>query len=269
MASRLAEAALGNPATRRLRIVLAYDGTGYAGWQIQPDRPSVQQRVETELRRLAGHPVKLHGSGRTDSGVHARAQVAHVDVRVGLSERAVAAGLNARLPPDIRVHGVRAVRGDFHARRDAVSKEYRYFLWNGPVMPPEKRLYAAHVRRPLALEPMRAAAAALEGEHDFSSFCANPDREVPSHVRILERFTVTRRGRGFTLRVRGNGFLYKMVRSLAGFLVKVGEGTEPPGAAREILDARARTARVPTAPPQGLFLWRVFYGSGIVRRLCK
>jgi len=167
--------------------------------------------------------------------------------------------LNALLPPDIRILRARAADPQFHARRWAAGKEYRYVIWNGPVLPPFLRLYRAHVRAPLQLGAMRRAAAALAGRHDFAAFSANPRREQASTRRLVTRLSVSRRGPEVVIRAQGEGFLYKMVRSLAGFLIRVGSGAVPPGEARRILQSRIRTARVPTAPPQGLFLWRVWY----------
>jgi tRNA pseudouridine38-40 synthase len=151
-------------------------------------------------------------------------------------------------------------RSDFHARRSATRKEYRYFVWNDAVMPPERRLYAAHVPHPLDVSRMHEAARAFVGKHDFAAFTANPNREVESTVREIFAFTVTARGHAITFRVCGNGFLYKQVRSMVGFLLRVGAGAETPEAVSGLLDARSsRTARVPSAVPQGLFLWRVWY----------
>jgi len=248
------------PTPRRFRLTVAYDGTAYSGWQVQPRHPSVQQALEGVLAGLVGHPVKVHGSGRTDQGVHARGQVAHTDLTTRMNGGALLRACNARLPHDIRVLSVVRAGGDFHARRNAVGKEYRYVVWNAPVMPPERRLYAAHVCRPLEVARMREAARAFEGTHDFASFTANPQREVESTVREIYSFTVVKRGREIVFRVSGNGFLYRQVRSMVGFLLRVGEGAEAPEAVRGLLESgAARTARVPTAPPQGLFLWRVWY----------
>jgi tRNA pseudouridine38-40 synthase len=247
---------------KRFRLTLAYDGTAYAGWQVQPGDPTVQETIETVLRGLVGEgqEVKLHGSGRTDQGVHAHGQVAHVDLRTRMDAPALLRALNARLPPDIRVRQVCLARTDFHARRSAVSKEYRYFVWNGSVLPPERRLYAAHVYRPLNVSAMQQAALLFVGEHDFASFTANPNRVVESTVRTVTMFTVRRQGAQICCRVRGSGFLYKQVRSMVGFLLRVGEGAEPAEAVAELLRHRTpRTARVPTAAPQGLTLWQVWY----------
>jgi len=243
----------------RYRIDVAYDGTDYAGWQIQPNGMTVQQRIEEALKALTGEAAKLHGSGRTDQGVHAQRQVAHFDLEKPAAPRTLLRGLNAILPPDIRVLRARKAAPDFHARRSAAGKEYRYFIWNAELMSPFVRRYAARVRTPLDVPAMRRAAAALVGRHDFAAFTANPNRVVESTVRRLTALTVSKRGRTVTITARADGFLYRMVRSLAGFLIRVGEGAAPPEEAARILASRVRTARVPTAPPQGLFLWNVYY----------
>ncbi len=252
-------------APHRYRMTVAYDGTAFAGWQIQPRVETVQARLECALETITGERPKVHGSGRTDQGVHAMGQVAHFEISRAVIPARLMISLNAVLPPDIRVRQVAPTRPDFHARRSATGKEYRYFIWNGEVMPPHVRLYRAHVREPLDLAAMRQAASLLVGRHDFSAFSANPNREVESHVRHVWTLRVSRRGADITITAAGEGFLYRMVRSLAGFLIRVGQGELPPAAAREILQTRTRTARVPTAPAQGLFLWKVRYGSGILR----
>jgi len=246
---------------RRFKLTVAYDGTAYAGWQVQPHHSSVQQVIEEALCKIVGHPVKVHGSGRTDQGVHARGQVAHVDLCCRLNAESVCRALNARLPQDIRILSVSPARSDFHARRSAVGKEYRYFVWNNASVLPDKRLYTAHVYRPLDVAAMRAAAQYFVGKHDFASFTANPQREVATTVRTVYAFTVSKKGKEIVFRVSGEGFLYKQVRSMVGFLLRVGEGAEEPVAVRELLASCApRKARVPSAAAQGLFLWRVWYG---------
>jgi len=246
--------------TRRFRLTVAYDGTAYSGWQVQPHHPSVQQTIEETLQGIVGHAVKLHGSGRTDQGVHARGQVAHVDLACRMSAESVCRALNGRLPHDIRILKAALARPDFHARRAAAGKEYRYFVWNDATVLPDKRLYAAHAYRPLDVAAMRKAAALFVGRHDFASFTANPQREVESTVRTIFAFTVAKRGKEIVFRVSGEGFLYKQVRSMVGFLLRVGEGAEPPEAVRDLLASCApRKARVPSAAAQGLFLWRVWY----------
>ncbi len=248
------------PATQRFRLTLAYDGTAYAGWQVQPDRATIQSLLEERLALLVKHPCKVHGSGRTDSGVHAVGQVAHVDLATRMAPAALLRALNARLPPDIRVKAVQRVAATFHARRDATAKEYRYHLYNGDVMPPHERLYALHLYGPLDLAAMEAGAACFVGRHDFASFMSNPDRVLESTVRTISSFTIRRRGPRLTFVVRGNGFLYRQVRSMVGLLLRIGRGDEAPGLVAELLAShQPRTARVPSAPPQGLFLWRVWY----------
>jgi tRNA pseudouridine38-40 synthase len=163
------------------------------------------------------------------------------------------------LHDDIRVLGVQPAALDFDARKSAIGKQYRYFLWDGPVMPPCRRFYRFHTARPMDLAGMQEAAGRLQGRHDFAAFSANPNREVPSTIRTLRRLEVKRHGYAMTIIAESEGFLYKMVRSLAGFLIRVGEGALSPDDGEEILRSRLRTARVPTAPPQGLFLWDVRY----------
>ncbi len=247
---------------RRYRLTIAYDGTAYSGWQVQPHRRSIQGEVETALAGLAGAAARVHASGRTDAGVHARAQVAHVDLPRPFDPARLQAGLNALLDEDIRVLSVRRAAADFHARFDAVGKEYRYLIHNAPVMPPDVRLRRLHVPRPLDVEAMRRAAGALVGRHDFAAFAAYPNREIDGTVRRLARLAVLRKGACVTLVAEGDGFLYKMVRSLAGFLLRVGTGGTGWEDAARILASRTRTARVPTAPPRGLVLWRVRYAPG-------
>ena len=245
--------------TQRYKLLIAYDGTAYAGWQVQSNQRTVQSELEAALRRRARVPVKLHGSGRTDQGVHAAGQVAHCDLPFRLAAADLARALNALLPADIRILRVQQVGAAFHARRNASRKEYRYYIWNDDVISPFLRLYRTHVRAPLDVRAMRQAAALLVGRHDFAAFTANPNRALESTRRHVMKLTVSRQGPEIVIRAQSDGFLYKMVRSLAGFLIRVGEGVVPPEEARAILRSRIRTARVPTALPQGLFLWRVWY----------
>jgi tRNA pseudouridine38-40 synthase len=243
----------------RYRITVAYDGGAYAGWQVQPDHVTIQQRLEEVVYSLSGEHVKIHGSGRTDQGVHAKGQVAHFDLARKWVCRALLKGMNATLPPDIRVQKVTRAKSDFHARRSAVKKEYRYFIYNAMVMDPIRRHYATHIRKPLDVVAMQAAADRLVGKHDFAAFTANPNRIVESTVREVFALTVKRSGALIVIRASSDGFLYKMVRSLTGLLLRVGEGTVTAEEVGEILASKIRTARVPTAPPEGLFLWRVWY----------
>jgi tRNA pseudouridine38-40 synthase len=255
-----------SPTDRPCRIAfrIAYDGTAYCGWQVQPGARSIQGELERVLLQLTGAIIRVEGSGRTDRGVHARGQVAHANLPFTPALDKLRTGCNALLEKDIRILSLRRVAGNFHARFNATGKEYRYFIWNAPVLPPFIRNYRAHVRAPLDIGAMRRAARLLEGRHDFAAFTANPNREVNGTVRTVTALRVSRRGPDLTLTARGDGFLFRMVRSLAGHLIRVGLGDVPPEATIGILKSRIRTAHVPTAPPQGLFLWNVTY-----RRPCK
>lgn len=243
-------------------MTVSYDGTRYCGWQVQPDQLTVQAVMEKAFARLTQHDtVKIHGSGRTDSGVHALGQVAHFDLLREKDSGQLLKACNSYLPRDIRVLDVQRTRLEFHARKSAVGKEYRYFITNASTQSPFDRLYKLHVPKPLNIEAMQESANQLIGEHDFASFCANPKREVEGTVRTIYRFDLERAGEHVIIKVCGSGFLYKMVRSLTGHLLRVGLGYEAPSATREILDSKFRTARVESARAEGLFLWKVYYGD--------
>jgi tRNA pseudouridine38-40 synthase len=245
----------------RYRATLSYDGTDFSGWQIQPGKRTVQGEVETALASLTGGRVHVHSCGRTDAGVHARAQVAHFDLPKRWEARRLLGALNGSVPEDVRVMALSRTRPDFHARYDAKGKEYRYSIWNAPVACPLHRRHAVHIWKPLDVAAMRQAAKLLEGTRDFASFSANPRREIDGTVRTLWRLSVTRRGPLVTIAAVGDGFLYKMVRSLAGHLIRVGSGAVPVAETLDLLAARQRTARVETAPAHGLCLWKIQYRS--------
>jgi len=244
----------------RYKIKVSYDGTNYSGWQVQPRHRTVQGELERLMAEMTSvKHVRIESSGRTDTGVHARAQVAHFDLKNPVDPKYFQRGLNAQLDRDIRVVTCEQVSSDFHARFSAVGKEYRYFIYNGLIVPPTKRLYRLQEGRPLNMDQMRRAADRLVGEHDFAPFSANRKVPIKSTVRTIHSFYVRKHGADITLEVQGNGFLYKMVRGLAGFLIQVGLGRLEPEAVQDILDHGKRTATVPTARPHGLFLWKVFY----------
>ncbi|MBN1269661.1 MAG: tRNA pseudouridine(38-40) synthase TruA [Kiritimatiellae bacterium] len=245
--------------TRRYRMTIAYDGTAYAGWQVQPGKRTIQGEIEHALAKVTGEKCRIHASGRTDAGVHARAQVAHFDLSLTVRTDRLLTSLDAVLEADIRIGSLTRTKPDFHARYGARGKEYRYFIWNDAVVPPFLYRYRTRADRPLDVDAMRDAARRLQGKHDFAAFSANPQREVEGTVRDLDTLAVRRRGAEVVIIAHADGFLYKMVRSLAGFLMRVGEGAVPAEEATVILKSRLRTARVPTAPPEGLFLWRVSY----------
>ena len=241
------------------KLTIAYDGTVYAGWQRQPNGISVQQLIEEALGKIAGAPVCVHGSGRTDAGVHARAQVAHATFTTRHPPATLLRALNANLPDDIRVTVVKRVPAKFHARFSALGKEYRYQIDAGAVADPFSRRYAWHHPRPLDLAAMRRSAKLITGRQDFTALSANPMRQIDSSVRTVTKLTIRRHGQFVTIAVSANGFLYKMVRSIAGALVRVGEGRLTIAQLRSLLAGKQRTALVETAPAHGLFLWRVRY----------
>lgn len=244
---------------RHFKLTIAYDGTRYGGWQLQPNAVTIQGLIEAALKKIAGRRVVVHGSGRTDAGVHARAQVANCSLITSHRPQVLRSALNANLPEDIRVLRVQEVDAKFHARFSARGKEYRYQIDCGAVADPFLRVYAWHHTRPLNLVAMRKAAALLQGRHDFSALSANPMRPVESPVRTISKLSVMKQGDLLTISVRADGFLYKMVRSIVGALVKVGEGRLTVEDLRKLMKTKKRTALVETAPAHGLFLWRVFY----------
>ena len=244
----------------RYKMKISYDGTNYSGWQVQPNRRTVQGEIERLLAEMTGQDhVRLESSGRTDTGVHARAQVAHFDLEKPINPNYFQRGINAQIDRDIRIQTLQKTNPDFHARFSAVGKEYRYFIYNGLIVPPTKRFYCLQEGRPLDVERMRVAAALLVGEHDFAPFAANRKVPIKSTVRTIHSLYIRKHGADITIEVQGNGFLYKMVRGLAGFLIHVGMGRLEPEAVHDIFNHGKRTAKVQTAQPQGLFLWKVFY----------
>lgn len=246
----------------KFKLVIAYDGTLYAGWQAQKTGVAVQQRVEEALQKLfpALAVSRLHSSSRTDAGVHALGMVAQVEIpKCPLPSTKLALAINANLPADIRVLRAARCPADFDARFDAKGKQYRYQIWNGPAMNPLLRLQAWHVARPLDLAAMRAAAKFLPGQHDFKSLAAARGYEMKSTVRTLRRCDIKRNGPLLTVVIEGDGFLYKMCRGIVGTLVQAGQGKIAPGAMAEILRRQDRRAAGMTAPAHGLVLWKVFY----------
>ena len=243
----------------RYKATVSYDGTNYFGWQLQPKHKTVQGELERALHQLTRKKIRIYCSGRTDQGVHARGQVIHFDLATGMTDEKLFLAMNAVLPEDIRVESIKRAHLNFDCRMDASEKEYRYFIWNNRVMTPNFRAYRTLVRPKLNISAMKKAASLLVGEHDFAAFSANPRREIGGTVRTITRLSVLKNGNDVVIVAQANGFLYKMVRSLAGFLIRVGMGELPPENAKAILASKKRTAEVPTAAPQGLFLWKVFY----------
>jgi tRNA pseudouridine38-40 synthase len=241
---------------------LEYDGSGFAGWQIQRHVRSAQQILNAAISIVANEPVSTLAAGRTDAGVHACGQVIHFDTAASRSLRSWLLGINSNLPDDIAVQWVRDVPADFHARHSAVARTYRYVILNRDVRSALDRHRAWHFRRGLADERMAAAAVDLVGEHDFSAF-RGAGCQSRSPVRRVERLSVTRSGDHVQIEVRASGFLYHMVRNIVGALVRVGTGDADPGWLRVLLAGRDRRLGAPTAPPEGLYLAEVHYPAAL------
>jgi tRNA pseudouridine38-40 synthase len=251
--------------TTRIKLTIAYDGTGYQGWQLQNVGTGVQQLVEEALAKLfPGGSHRLHSSSRTDTGVHALGMVAHVDLPLAKSRmtpRKLRIAINAYLPEDIRVLESTRAKPDFHARFHASGKQYRYTVWNHPAMNPLLRGRAWHVPMKLDYAAMKHAAKLFVGKHDFRSLATNRGQVLKNAVRTMSRCDVTRSGAQLTFIIEGDGFLYKMCRSIVGTLVQVGKGRFSETDIRKILAAENRSAAGMTAPAEGLVLWKVFYGK--------
>jgi tRNA pseudouridine38-40 synthase len=245
---------------RRLKLVLAYCGTRYHGWQVQSNVLSVQECLESCLAKLTNGPVRLHAAGRTDAGVHALGQVAHFDTPSTIAAAALQRGVNSLLPDDIAVRHVAEVPMDFHARYSARQKTYAYVVHNHPLRAVFSAPYVWYVPQPLEVAAMHTAAQILLGRHDFSAFRAS-SCATRSPVRCLSRLAVKRRAARIIFVMRADGFLQHMVRNIVGTLVEIGRGKMSPEAIGAILHSRQRSQAGPTAPPQGLFLVRVHYAA--------
>jgi tRNA pseudouridine38-40 synthase len=242
----------------RLALGLQYDGAAFHGWQTQADRRTVQDTVEDALARLAGQPVPTICAGRTDAGVHATYQVVHIDPPVERPLSAWVRGVNSHLPAAVAVRWAVEVPDAFHARFGATARRYDYWLFNDPVRSPLLAHRAGWLARPLAIEPMRQAAARLVGRHDFSAFRSS-ECQAASPVRELRRLDVERFGRMLRFRLVANAFLHHMVRNLVGSLVYVGLGRQPPQWIAGVLQGRDRAAAAPTFAAEGLYLTGVDY----------
>lgn len=244
---------------RNIKIILSYDGTDYFGWQTQPGRATVQETLQTAIARLTCEErIVANASGRTDSGVHAVGQVANFRTATRIPADRLVPAINAHLPADIVVNKAEDVPDSFDAGRDAVSKLYRYVIHDGPVPSPFLRRYCCQSQHPLDVSAMARAARALLGRHDFRCFETEwPNRQ--SSVRTITHLAVNRVGDYIWLDVAADGFLYNMVRAIAGTLMNVGRGFWPETQAASILQAQDRTLAGPTAPAAGLFLMRVDY----------
>ena len=245
---------------RNLRLILSYDGAEFAGWQVQPGRTTVQGGLATAIGRLSGENVLPQGSGRTDAGVHALAQVASFATASTIPTENWMKALNDILPPSIRVLEVTEAAPEFHARKSARAKTYRYRMLRGAICPPFLARYVWHYPYPLEESAMVVAAGVVVGEHDFTSFAAaDPERVAASNVRTIFSSIWTREGDELIYTIRGSGFLHHMVRNLVGTFLLMGKGTVSLEDLRRILAARERTAAGPTAPASGLYLVEVEY----------
>jgi len=245
--------------SRRLKLIVAYDGSQFAGWQSQSHRNTIQDHIERAFERIGGKPVRVHGAGRTDAGVHALAQCAHADLADDrLSAARWTEALNALLPPKIRVLRCRYVSNDFHARLSAKGKLYRYRIWSAPVLPPFEYRRAWHVTRPLDLDVLRMAAKCFAGTHDFAGFAANRGRQEKTTIRTIYSVRVRQSGLCVTVDFDGDGFLYKMVRLIVGSLVQCALKKWRVEDLTDRLTSGPGPARF-AAPSEGLFLVRVRY----------
>lgn len=242
----------------RIAACVEYDGTAYNGWQRQPHAPSIQAHVEEALSRVADTPVEVVCAGRTDAGVHAQGQVVHFDAPVERPGHAWTFGANTHLPPDIAIRWSRPVPPDFHARYRALAREYRYLILDHPARSALFARRAAHSRHRLDAAAMHEAAQSLTGERDFSAFrAAGCQSNTP--MRRVERIEIRRRGDLVVMDIRANAFVHHMVRNIAGSLLIVGRGLQPPAWIGELLTSRDRRLGGATAPAHGLYFLRVLY----------
>ncbi|MGH9721567.1 MAG: tRNA pseudouridine(38-40) synthase TruA [Bryobacteraceae bacterium] len=246
---------------RRIKVTLAYDGTDFHGWQVQPSLPTIQGTIETVVSEIEGAPVAVAGSGRTDAGVHALAQVAAFTIANPIPLSNLRKAINRLLPPSIRVFTAEEVADEFHPRFQAVAKTYEYRVWRGEVCSPFEWRYVHHYPFPLDVEKIVEMAPLLEGEHDFSAFAASDesDREGESKVRKVFSSQARIEGPRLVYRVRGSGFLKHMVRNVVGMLLEAGQGNLGSEGVRALLEGNGQVKAGPTAPAKGLFLVGVEY----------
>ena len=245
---------------RRIKLTIAYDGTNYCGWQVQPNGITIEEVLNRSLKKLTGEDILVIGASRTDSGVHAMGNVAVFDTDTTIPAEKIAVALNQRLPEDIVVVKSEEVALDFHPRYCDCSKTYEYHIINTRIPIPTKRLTNYFVSYPLDIEKMKMAAAYLVGEHDFVSFC-NVRTDVENTVRTITALDIVTKGNEITIRITGNGFLYNMVRIIVGTLIRVGRGFYEPEKVKEILEAKDRKTAGVTAPAHGLMLMEIQYNA--------
>ena len=239
---------------RRIKLTVAYDGTHYHGWQFQPGSPTIEGELNRHLSELFKEDIRVIGASRTDSGVHALCNVAVFDIKARIPAERIAYAMNQRLPEDIRIRKSEEVSADFHPRKQATRKTYEYKILNEEFLNPVERLYAHFTYVPLDEKKMQEGANYLIGEHDFASFCA-AGSTAETTVRTIYDITVERKDTMISIKVTGNGFLYNMVRIIAGTLMEVGKGRYVPEYVKTILEGKDRTLAGPTAPAKGLMLY--------------
>lgn len=238
---------------KRIMLTVAYDGTAYNGWQVQPNGITIEGELNRALKDLLEEDIAVIGASRTDAGVHALCNIAVFDTQSRIAPERIAPALNARLPEDIRIQDSKEVLPDFHPRHCDTKKTYEYRIYMGKYENPIGRQYAHFVYVPLNVEKMQKGAQYLIGEHDFKSFCA-AKAQVLTTIRTIYEIRVEKAGNYVTIRVSGSGFLFNMVRIIAGTLLEVGKGKLEPKQVKEILEAKDRQAAGPTAPARGLML---------------
>lgn len=243
---------------KRVKLVVAYDGTNYHGWQVQDNGITIEEVLNRTIGELVQEDIKVIGASRTDAGVHACGNVAVFDTESQIPGDKFSFALNQRLPDDIRIQESCEVDADFHPRYADTVKTYEYNILNRRFELPSKRLYAAFCYYPMDIERMNQAAAYLVGEHDFKSFCS-AGAQVQTTVRTVYAVNVTKEDDMVHIRITGNGFLYNMVRIIAGTLMQVGTGLMEPEQVKEILEARDRSKAGPTAVAKGLTLVEIRY----------
>ncbi|SES20564.1 tRNA pseudouridine38-40 synthase [Gracilibacillus ureilyticus] len=244
----------------RIKAIISYDGTNFSGYQIQPNGRTVQASIESVLQKMhKGEHIRVTASGRTDQGVHAVGQTIHFDTNLQIPLEGWRRALNTMLPEDIEVRAVENVSDEFHARFDVEEKEYRYVVWNDTERNIFKRHYQHHVSERLSIEKMKKACELLTGKHDFTSFCAANSNVKGDKIRTIHHASVESNGAELIFKVRGNGFLYNMVRIIVGTLIEIGKGKREPEEMQQIIEARDRSVAGHTAPAQGLYLWKVYY----------
>lgn len=246
---------------KRVRIVVAYDGTNYCGWQVQPNGITVEEVLNKKISALTGEDIHIIGASRTDSGVHALGNVAVFDTESRIPGDRMAYALNQKLPDDIVIVKSDEVSLDWHPRyQNEITKTYEYHIYNAKTPNPMKRHHSTFVSYELDVDKMEEAARYLVGEHDFVSFC-NIRTNVEDTVRTVYSIEFLQHESEITMRITGNGFLYNMVRIIAGTLIRVGRGYYPPEKVKEILETKERTEAGVTAPPNGLVLVKIDYGE--------